>query len=122
MDPELLTPMYRRKTNYDSQDYYIFEPAYLHNSDVCMPLRWYTKLVQISVNGQMQEADIDYVRVCSMTSVDKRGWLVNVEDTHDIPVTDLRLSFPRLREEVAAGHFPKLSSIPFVMLGTHAKT
>ncbi|TFK46353.1 hypothetical protein OE88DRAFT_1739458 [Heliocybe sulcata] len=79
MDPELLTPMVRS----NDQDFFIYEPTFLKNGQVCMPVCWFTR-------------DTDIVgRVYPMSMTD-RGWVVHEYTTYEVNSKDLLLAFPQL--------------------------
>ncbi|XP_006464096.1 hypothetical protein AGABI2DRAFT_120883 [Agaricus bisporus var. bisporus H97] len=81
LDPALLTPMIR----YQSQDFYVFEPALLKNGRVVIPERWFTR----RINDVHQFFALAYSLVPMYSATE-----------------DLLLSFPTLRDTFVADGLP----------------
>ena len=86
---EVLTPMIRLSSGHD---YYIHEPAMLDNGDVCMPVRWFTRMV----SGKPQW----YAKAWRMEAVVQEhgsGWRVTACDEYEIAAGQLLKNFPQLQ-------------------------
>ncbi|KAI0040193.1 hypothetical protein FA95DRAFT_912230 [Auriscalpium vulgare] len=102
MDESLLSPMIRIGT----EDFFVHEPAKLNDGRICMPMRFFT-------SGRTRgspTAPEYYAKVCRLepviTEAGPRGYVVHEYDSFNVPVRELSLSFPQLKETHESDSLP----------------
>ncbi|KAI0718618.1 hypothetical protein C8T65DRAFT_737260 [Cerioporus squamosus] len=83
LDPDLATPM----LCIHDQDFYVLEPAQLHDSCICMPVRFFTRGKDTMAWGWMM-----------VPTADKSGWVIAQHMSTEIRCHDVLTSFPVLWE------------------------
>ncbi len=94
---DMLTPMLRCGT----RDFYVHEPAMLRSGQVCMPVRWFSRL----------EAGVRvwYAKCWAMdvvTTDSSQGWRVFERVDHEIRADHLLKTFTELRADAAHYNLP----------------
>ncbi|ETW83356.1 hypothetical protein HETIRDRAFT_119480 [Heterobasidion irregulare TC 32-1] len=99
LDSELTTPMVRL----EGQDYYIFEPALLRDSQACVPYRWFI------------HEDHIWARTWTMTttgtSSGHQQWVVLEHLEVEIPITSFSMAFPHFQRSFLRLKVPSPQSI-----------
>jgi hypothetical protein len=86
------TPMIRIHRD----DYYIFEPAMLHDCSVCMPHRWFTRDGQFFAKAWQLEQGMDEGGIA--------GWIVHQEHDIEVHAGQFLKNFPQLRDDFRTYH------------------
>lgn len=100
---EVLTPMIRLPSG---QDYYIHEPAMLDSGEVCLPVRWFTRMV-----GGKFEWYAKAWRMEAIASEHAVGWQVIACNNYEVAAADLLKNFPTLKADADYHGLPNPSSI-----------
>ncbi|KZT18999.1 hypothetical protein NEOLEDRAFT_1048020, partial [Neolentinus lepideus HHB14362 ss-1] len=105
LDSSLTTPMIRT----GGQDFYIYEPVLLHDGQVCMPHRWFTRGEEV------------LARTWAMSpSRDGGGWIVHEDHDGEVRESQLHLSLPHLIKAYAYRGLPDPRCIVGVLSGAAA--
>ncbi len=100
---DVLTPMIRVASG---QDYYIYEPAMLDSGEVCMPVRWFTRMARGKYEWYAKAW-----RMQAVTSECAVGWRVISCEDYEVAASDLLKNFPTLQGDADYHGLPDPSKI-----------
>ncbi|KAI0751777.1 hypothetical protein C8Q80DRAFT_1099078 [Daedaleopsis nitida] len=100
---ETLTPMLR----YGSHDYYVHEPVMLHDGSVCMPVRWFSRVM---LNGEQSWYAKGW-RMEVVTVDSRRGWRVIQDNEFEIRADMILKGFEELKQDASHYRLPEPSCI-----------